>query len=96
MQDAACYGTLLWQDTQACIAAYIPTQHNPNINIMPLPICVHQDVYDKARIPLIKALKADSITWVSKYARGGSARTQSARKMYIAVDAVSGFLASNG
>ncbi len=55
-----------------------------------------QDVYDKQRIPLIKSLKSDGFTWVSKYARGGSARTQSARRMYIAVDSVVGHLASNG
>jgi hypothetical protein len=41
-------------------------------------------------------LKADGATWVSKYARGGSARKLSARKFYIVVDAVQGHLASNG
>lgn len=54
------------------------------------------DVYDKSRQPLIKSLKTEGSTWVSKYARGGSARSQSARNMYIAVDAVQGYLASNG
>ncbi|KAJ9519243.1 hypothetical protein QJQ45_017906 [Haematococcus lacustris] len=54
------------------------------------------DVYDKGRVPLIKSLKSDGTAWVSKYARGGSARTQSARRMYIAVDSVVGHLASNG
>eukprot|EP00882_Tetradesmus_deserticola_P024093 GHRQ01026319.1.p1 GENE.GHRQ01026319.1~~GHRQ01026319.1.p1 ORF type:complete len:209 (+),score=68.87 GHRQ01026319.1:102-728(+) len=54
------------------------------------------DVYDKQRQLLIKSLKVDGSTWVSKYARGGSAKTQSARNMYIAVDAVQGFMASNG
>jgi hypothetical protein len=57
---------------------------------------VPQDVYDKQRQPLIKSLKVDGSTWVSKYARGGSAKTQSARNMYIAVDAVQGYMASNG
>jgi hypothetical protein len=33
---------------------------------------------------------------VSKYARGGSARKLSARRFYIAVDALQGHLASNG
>jgi|LauGreStaDraftv2_3_1035109.scaffolds.fasta_scaffold841071_1 hypothetical protein len=33
---------------------------------------------------------------LDRYARGGSARTQSARRLYIAVDGVVGFLASNG
>lgn len=54
------------------------------------------DVYDKARPGLIKALKTDASAWVAKYARGGSARSQSARKMYVAADAVLGYLASNG
>jgi hypothetical protein len=42
---------------------------------------VSQDVYDKKRQPLIKQLKADALGWVSKYARGGSVRAQSARQM---------------
>lgn len=50
----------------------------------------------KSRVPLIKTLKQEGSEWVSKYARGGSARNQSARTMYIAVDAVIGHLASNG
>lgn len=54
------------------------------------------DVYDKQRVPLIKQIKADSQAWVSKYARGGSVRKQSARRFYIAVDTVLGHLASNG
>jgi hypothetical protein len=33
---------------------------------------------------------------VSKYARGGSARAVSARRFYIAVDALGGHLAANG
>ncbi len=55
-----------------------------------------QDPYNKARTPLIKTIKLDGLTWVSKYARGGSARKQSARKMYTAVDAVVGHVAANG
>lgn len=65
----------------------------------PLPIlsCLPQDPQDpKSRLPLIKTLKLEGSEWVSKYARGGSARNQSARTMYIAVDAVIGHLASNG
>lgn len=54
------------------------------------------DPYDKGRVPLIKGIKTDSQTWVTKYARGGSVRKQSARRFYIAVDAVLGHLASNG
>jgi len=54
------------------------------------------DVYDKQRIPLIKSLKLDATNWVSKYARGGSVRSKSARTMYSAVDAIVGHMASNG
>lgn len=54
------------------------------------------DVYDKGRGPLIKDMKVKCGNWVSKYARGGSARTQSARKMYVAVDSVIGFLSNAG
>lgn len=54
------------------------------------------DVYDKKRQGLVKQLKVDSSSWVSKYAPGGSARKLSARKMYIAVDSVMGYIASAG
>lgn len=54
------------------------------------------DPYSKERVILIKTIKTDSSSWVSKYARGGSARTQSARKFYSAVDSVLGHLTSNG
>ena len=50
----------------------------------------------KARFSLSKKLKTDGLAWVAQYARGGSARSQSARKLYIAVDGIVGFLASNG
>ena len=51
---------------------------------------------DPARIPAGRALRADGGAWVAKYARGGSARAPSARKFYIAVDAIMGHLAANG
>ncbi|KXZ44921.1 hypothetical protein GPECTOR_60g698 [Gonium pectorale] len=55
------------------------------------------DVNDyKVRVPLIKTLRTEGSDWVSKYARGGSARTDSARRMYIAVDALIGHIAANG
>ena len=57
---------------------------------------IQGDVYDENRPALVKDLKTKGYAWVSKYARGGSARTASARKFYIAVDAVQGHLASNG
>ena len=44
----------------------------------------------------IAAIKADGSKWVSKYARGGSARKQSARKFYIVIDSIQGHFASNG
>ena len=57
---------------------------------------VEMDVYDPARVQLVKTLKKEGQEWVSKYARGGSARTASARKFYVAIDSVQGHLASNG
>lgn len=68
-----------------------PSPRTPNPHLLP------QDAADyKNRLPLIKTIKTEGSDWVSKYARGGSARTDSARRMYIAVDAVIGHLASNG
>ena len=37
---------------------------------------LNMDVYDRERVPLIKDMKIKSTNWVSKYARGGSARSQ--------------------
>ncbi|PRW58412.1 photosystem II repair PSB27- chloroplastic [Chlorella sorokiniana] len=54
------------------------------------------DPVDPARLQIIKELKAEMPAWVSKYARGGSARTVSARKLYVVADAISGHFASNG
>lgn len=51
---------------------------------------------DSTRIPAGRKLRADGAAWVSKYARGGSARAPSARTFYIAVDAIMGHLAANG
>jgi len=51
---------------------------------------------DPARIPAGRALKATGVAWAAKYARGGSARQPSARRAYIAVDAIQGHLAANG
>lgn len=45
---------------------------------------------------MIKQLKAEMPAWVSAYARGGSVRSTSARKIYVVVDAVSAHFASNG
>lgn len=56
----------------------------------------NQDPYDPLRMEAIKKLKKSGPTWVSQYARGGSARKQSARRFYIVVDAVLGFIAANG
>ena len=50
------------------------------------------DPYSKERIDLIKQIKGDMNQWVGKYARGGSARKESARKVYIVIDALQGHL----
>ena len=57
---------------------------------------IRGEVDDDSRPALVKELKKEGQQWVSKYARGGSARTLSARKFYIAVDQVQGHLAFNG
>lgn len=44
----------------------------------------------------VQELRKETGQWVAKYARGGSARKLSARRFYIAVDALQGHLASNG
>jgi len=54
------------------------------------------DPYDDNRVALVKTVKKEGLDWVSKYARGGSARAKSARTLYVVVDAVEGHLASNG
>lgn len=54
------------------------------------------DPYDDNRVTLVKTVKKEGLDWVSKYARGGSARAKSARTLYVVVDAVEGHLASNG
>jgi len=54
------------------------------------------DLYDKERPGVIAQIKKDGSAWASKYARGGSARKQAARAMYIVVDALQGHFASNG
>eukprot|EP01024_Parvocaulis_polyphysoides_P011061 TRINITY_DN13894_c0_g1_i1.p2 TRINITY_DN13894_c0_g1~~TRINITY_DN13894_c0_g1_i1.p2 ORF type:complete len:126 (+),score=26.15 TRINITY_DN13894_c0_g1_i1:374-751(+) len=54
------------------------------------------DVYDRERLNCIKIIKLDGGAWVSKYAPGGSVRKDSARRMYIIVDALSGWFAQSG
>lgn len=54
------------------------------------------DLYDPERPKVIALIKKDGATWASKYARGGSARKQAARSMYIVVDALLSHFASNG
>ena len=49
-----------------------------------------------ASLQLVKAIKASGPQWVSKYARGGSARKLSARKVYVVVDAVQAHFATDG
>ena len=45
---------------------------------------------------IVKQVKKESLDWVSRYARGGSARAKSARTLYVVVDAVQGHVATNG
>lgn len=54
------------------------------------------DSYSPQRVSLVKEVKVSGSKWVSKFARGGSAQTKSAKRMYIVVDAVQGWVASNG
>ena len=44
----------------------------------------------------MQTLKQDGGTWAAKYARGGNIRKQSARRFYIAYDALLGHLVSSG
>ena len=44
----------------------------------------------------VQALKQDGGEWAAKYARGGNTRKQSARRFYIAYDALLGHLATSG
>jgi hypothetical protein len=54
------------------------------------------DPSDDNRVGVVQSVKKESLDWVSKYARGGSARAKSARTLYVVVDAVQGHLATNG
>lgn len=63
-----------------------PTPLNPYSHPTPHP----------TPLQVVKELKADMPAWVSAYARGGSVRATSARKIYVVVDAISAHFASNG
>lgn len=54
------------------------------------------DVYDKRRREATGEVSTNGKTWVSRYAPGGSARLQSAQKIYVIVDSLLGHFASNG
>ena len=54
------------------------------------------DVYDPARRKAQASIQDDGKTWVSKYAKGGSARLESAQKFYVVVDSLLGHFASQG
>ncbi len=73
-----------------------PTNCSPITTFLKKTADAGLDPYDAARPGAQKALRADGQAWVSKYARGGSARTLSARKFYVVVDALQGHFASNG
>lgn len=54
------------------------------------PVAAATDGVIAAAHQVIAQIKKDGSSWVSKYARGGSARKQAARKMYTVVDALEG------
>merc|ERR1711904_569064 len=54
------------------------------------------DVFDKQRRTATSDIQLNGKTWVSKYAPGGSAKTQSAQKVYVIVDSLLGHFAANG
>lgn len=54
------------------------------------------DVFDKRRREATGEIQTNGKTWVSKYAPGGSARLQSAQKIYVIVDSLLGHFAQNG
>lgn len=41
-------------------------------------------------------MKTDGKKWIAAHARGGSAPGQAAKRMYVAVDAVTGHITANG
>ena len=54
------------------------------------------DVFDKQRRVATGEIQTNSKVWTSKYAPGGSARLESAQKLYVVVDSLLGHFASNG
>lgn len=57
---------------------------------------VLQDPFDKARMQALNEVKSEGKAWIAAHAKGGSAPGQAAKRMYVAVDAVQGHVASNG
>jgi hypothetical protein len=55
-----------------------------------------QDPYDKERIASYAIVKREGKKWIAAHARGGSAPGQAAKRMYVAVDAVTGHITANG
>ena len=55
-----------------------------------------QDPFDKERMESYNYFKVESKKWIGAHAKGGSAPGQAAKRMYVAVDAVAGHIASNG
>ena len=52
--------------------------------------------FDKTRVQAQAELQEEAKKWTAAYAPGGSARTESSRKIYNAVDALLGHFAFNG
>jgi Photosystem II Pbs27 len=59
-------------------------------------IDVAQDPFDKERIAALKTIQTDGKKWIAAHAKGGSAPSQAAKRMYVAVDAVVGHVTANG
>jgi hypothetical protein len=55
-----------------------------------------QDPFDKARMAALSEVKTGGKAWIAAHAKGGSAPGQAAKRMYVAVDAVTGHVNSNG
>jgi len=54
------------------------------------------DVFDKQRRVATTDIQTDAKTWTGRYAPGGSARLQSAQRLYVVVDSLLGHFAQNG
>ena len=54
------------------------------------------DVFDKERRGATTDVQTNAKAWTAKYAPGGSARMESAQRLYVVVDSLLGYFAQNG